>query len=171
MSTRAWGYGFAAVYVGAIVLANWLVAHVGLITVAPGLRAPAGVYAAGLTFPARDAVQRLLGRWWGIAAIVVAAVLSWAISPVLAVASGTTFLVSETADYLIYTPLQRRWLVPAVVASGVISAVIDSLLFLYLAHIPYHVALAGQVTAKLEVMVLAGGPLALGLRKLTPASS
>jgi hypothetical protein len=120
---------------------------------------------AGLTFPARDVVQRTLGRTAGVLAIVAGAALSWVISPTLAVASGATFLVSETCDFAVFTPLQRRWFTPAVLVSSVIAAVVDSLLFLYLAHIPYSVALAGQIVGKLEVVLLVGAPLAWLLRR------
>ena len=167
-------------YVAAIYLANWLIVHVGFIEVfpvpgrpapAPGtapwwlLVAPAGVYMAGLTFPLRDLVQRGLGRWWGVAAIVLAAGLTYAISPVLAVASGVTFLVSEGLDMAIYTPMARRWFVRGVAVSSVAAAVVDSLLFLALAGIPYSVALAGQITGKLEVIALVGLPVTWFLRR------
>lgn len=165
MNRKLLGAGFAAVYVGAIVLANWLVAHVGLIPVGFGFLAPAGVYCAGLTFPCRDFVQRTLGRWAGAGLIVVAAVLSWAISPTLAVASGVTFLCSEGLDFAVYTPLARRWFFWGVLVSSTVAAVVDSLLFLRLAHIPYSVALPGQIVGKLEVIFLVGMPLAFLLRR------
>lgn len=163
------GAVFAAVYIGAIVMANWLIVHVGFIRVWPtSLVAPAGVYCAGLTFPARDVVQRSLGRTAGVLAIIAAAGLTYAISPVLAFASGATFLVSETLDMTLYTPLQRRWFRSAVIVSSTAAAVVDSLLFLYLARIPYHVALAGQIAGKLEVVFACGIPMALALKKALP---
>lgn len=177
---RVVGFAALAVYVAAIYLANWLIVHVGFIEVfpvpgraapAPGtapwwvLVAPAGVYMAGLTFPMRDLVQRGLGRWWGVAAILVAAALTYAISPVLAFASGLTFLVSEGLDMAVYTPMARRWFVRGVVLSSVLAAVVDSLLFLRLAHIPYSVALAGQIVGKCEVIFLVGLPVTWALRR------
>jgi queuosine precursor transporter len=166
------GGAFAALYIGAIVMANWLIVHVGFIRVWPtSLLAPAGVYMAGLTFPARDIVQRSLGRTAGVLAIIAAAAITYAISPVLAFASGTTFLVSETLDMTLYTPLQKRWFRSAVIVSSTCAAVVDSLLFLWLAHIPYHVALAGQVVGKLEVVWLCGIPMALALKKALPLKS
>ena len=118
-SQRArWAAVAFTIYVGAIFMANWLIVHVGFIEVfpVPGrtppplgashpwwvLVAPAGVYMAGLSFPARDLVQRILGVWWGIAAIIIAAGLTWLISPTLAFASGFTFLVSESFDAGVY---------------------------------------------------------------------
>ena len=53
--------------------------------------------------------------------------------PSLLFASGAAFLLSELADCAIYTPLQRKRFVLAVVASGAIGIVVDSALFLHLA--------------------------------------
>ncbi|MGC8626086.1 MAG: VUT family protein, partial [Acidimicrobiales bacterium] len=81
--------------------------------------------------------------------------------------SGTTFLVSETCDFLVYTPLQS-WNFPlAVAGSGLVGDVVDSTLFLTLAGIPLSVALPGQLVGKAWVM-LAGGMLAALLRRAGP---
>lgn len=171
-----------ALYVGAIVLANYLIVH-GMPGATPtpfhtytlptlfGLVCPAGTYMAAATFPLRDIVQRGGGRLLGVAAILLAAAVSWWVSdPAIAVASGGTFLISESFDFLVYTPLQRRWFAPAVVASGIVAAVVDSLIFLKWAGIGYgHGELAGLIVAKLLVVVLVGGPAAYGLRRVLPA--
>lgn len=168
-------------YVGAIVLANYLIVH-GMpgatatpfhtytLPVGFGLAAPAGTYMAALTFPLRDIVQRFGGRILGLAAIVLAGLVSWWVSnPIIAVASGGTFLISESLDFLVYTPLQRRWFTPAVVASGIVAAVADSLIFLKWSGIGYgHGELAGLIVAKLLVVTLVGGPLAATLRRVLP---
>ena len=179
MNRKLLGAAFAAVYVGAIVLANWLAQHVGFVQVWPfRLTAVAGVYAAGITFPARDYVRRQFGvpgrRWFrdpgfwtGIALIVIAAVLSYAIAPVFAIASGVTFLVSEGLDAGVFEPLRNR-LVLGVAVSATLAAAIDSWLFLVLAHIPLSVAFWGQVVGKLEVVWLVGVPLAMLLRRRLP---
>jgi hypothetical protein len=127
-----WATAAFAVYAGAITLSNWLIVHAGipagpgthLTPVGFGLMAPSGVWAAAVSFPARDVVQRTGGRWLGLAAIAAGAGVSWMVSdPHIAMASALTYLCSETADFAVYTPLQRRWLVPAVVASGCVAAV------------------------------------------------
>lgn len=56
-------------YVSTIFLANWLITHLGLVPVGFGLVAPAGVYAAGLAFTARDLTQETLGRAWTFGAM------------------------------------------------------------------------------------------------------
>jgi uncharacterized PurR-regulated membrane protein YhhQ (DUF165 family) len=167
--------GVFIIYVAAIVGANWMIAHVGrvvpgahLLPVGFGLSAPSGVYLAAVTFVARDILQRVWGTYVGVAAIVVGAAVSAAVSsPHIALASGVTFLVSESCDFLVFTPLQSRNFPAAVLASGLVGDVIDSLLFLLLAGIPLHSALAGQLLGKAWVM-LAGGGLAAVLRRFGP---
>jgi uncharacterized PurR-regulated membrane protein YhhQ (DUF165 family) len=51
----------------------------------------------------------------------------------LAVASAVAFLLSELADYAVYARLRARGLALAVMASGVVGAVLDSVLFSALA--------------------------------------
>ena len=121
------------VYISTILLANWLIQRYGFVSVGFGLIAPAGVYAAGLSFSARDWLHELTGRWFVMAAIVAGAALSWFISPTFAVASGVAFLASETADLAVYTPLRERRKYTALIASNVVGSVVDSLLFLWLA--------------------------------------
>ena len=147
--------GFA-IYVGSIAGANWMISHVGARYREPmscpvgfGLEAPSGVYLAGLTFVARDIVQRLAGLRVGVVAIVIGAALSWWLSsPAIAVASGVTFLLSESCDFLVYTPLQARHFPFAVVGSGLVADVVDSVVFLTLAGIPLAVALPASSWAR-----------------------
>jgi uncharacterized PurR-regulated membrane protein YhhQ (DUF165 family) len=166
------GLAWFVVYVGVIVAANWMIAHIGrpipgahVLPVGFGLEAPSGVYCAGFAFIARDFVQRLLGTKWGLIAIVLGALLSAATSSAtIAFASGVTFLISESTDFAIFTPLQR-WNFPvAVVVGGLIGDVVDSIVFLTLAHIPLAVALSGQIVGK-GWMTLAGGAVAYLLRQ------
>lgn len=136
-------YLLAAAFLSCIPLANWLIGNVGttcvpqgpcLIPVAPGLMAPSGVLVIGLALALRDAVQETLGRKWVLALVMAGAVLSLAFSPpALAVASATAFLLSELFDFFVYDQLRKRGLALAVLASGAVGAVADSLLFSYLA--------------------------------------
>jgi len=98
--------------------------------------------------------QRRLGRAVGLAAIVAGAALSGAIAPPqLVLASTTAFLLSELADFAVYTPLQSRGLVLAVLASSVVGLIADSILFLWLAFGSLDF-LAGQIVGKLWMVVL-----------------
>jgi uncharacterized PurR-regulated membrane protein YhhQ (DUF165 family) len=76
---------------------------------------------------------RRLGAWWTVAAILIGAALSIVISPTFALASGAAFLFSELADLTVYTPLQGRTWLGAVVLSNTIGLLVDSWLFLTLA--------------------------------------
>ena len=171
-----------AVFIGSVVLANYFIVHglpFGLSTptgfgtysvpVGFGLYAPAGTYVAALTFSARDLLQRSAGRLVGVAAILVAGAISyWVSNPTIAVASAGTFLISESLDFAVYTPLQRRWFVPAVIVSGCVASVVDSLVFLKWAGIPYSGNLAGLIVGKLWIVTLIGGAVAWSLRRRLP---
>lgn len=144
----------AAGYVATVFLANWAIARYGLVPVGSGLEAPAGVYFAGLAFTLRDITQRTLGRRAVIAAILLGAALSFAVAPRYAVASGLAFLLSEFADLAVYTPLERREWMLAVVASNAVGIVVDSIVFLVLAFGSLSF-LGGQVLGKSWMTVLA----------------
>lgn len=146
-------------YVGSIVLANLAITYIGMVPVGFGLLAPAGVYFAGLAFTLRDLTQDTLGRAWTLAAIGAGVLLSLGVSdPAFAVASGLAFLVSELADFAVYTPLARRHWLGAVALSNTVGLVIDSALFLALAFGSLDF-LAGQVVGKLWMTALAVGAL------------
>ena len=170
---RREGFVFLIAFGLCIPAANWLIGHVGtvcppnepcLIPVAPGLKAPSGVLMIGLALVLRDLVQRRLGLSWAFGAILAGGALSGLLAPpALVVASVTAFLLSELADLAVYTPLQRRRFVAAVVASSLAGLVVDSAVFLYLAFgsLDY---LAGQVVGK-AWMVLATLPMIAWLRR------
>lgn len=172
------GAGFIAfsLFLISIPLANWMILHVGttcvaqgpcVVPVAPGLLAPSGVLTVGAALVLRDMVQRCLGLSWGLAAVLCGAALSALVAPAaLALASGAAFLLSELADFAIYTPLQRRRLILAVLASGAAGIVIDSIVFLQLAFGSLEF-LAGQVVGKAWAILLAI-PLVRLMRRLAP---
>lgn len=151
-------------FLGAIPLANWMILHVGttclpqgpcLIPVAPGILAPSGVALVGFALVLRDMVQRCLGLAAGIAAIALGTLATLALAPAsLAIASAAGFAISEAADCAIYTPLQRRGLMRAVIASGLVGLVLDSVVFLGLAFGSLAL-LPGQVLGKLWAMAIA----------------
>jgi queuosine precursor transporter len=151
---RALGATALVLYVGTIWLANYLVEHVGFVSVGFGLQAPAGVYCAGAALVLRNVVQRLMGRPVSVIAIVVGAALSYWISPSLAAASAAAFLFSETADFLVYTPLIRRGWTIASTCGAVVGAAIDSLIFLQLAFHDLSFW-KGQFVGKLEMALVA----------------
>ena len=141
-------------YVLTIFAANWAISTFGLVPVGFGLMAPAGVYFAGLAFTFRDLTQDALGRRAVIVAILVGAALSGIFSGALALASGVAFLVSELADFAVYTPLRERHWLLAVGLSNTVGLVVDSALFLWLAFGSLDFLL-GQVVGKTWMTLLA----------------
>jgi uncharacterized PurR-regulated membrane protein YhhQ (DUF165 family) len=94
----------------------------------------AGTFAAGFALIARDAVQVSAGKIVVLLAIIAGAAISAITSnPTIALASGIAFLVSELIDFAVFTPLKEKSLARAVVISSVVSAPVDTVLFLYLA--------------------------------------
>ncbi len=126
--------------------------------------APSGVIMAGAALVLRDLVQRRLGATTSSLAILVGAVLSAMLAPpALVVASAAAFLLSEFADLAVYTPLVRRGLIVAVVASSVVGLVVDSIVFLWLAFGSLDFLL-GQIVGK-AWMVLLSIPFVAWLRR------
>ena len=187
---RRWieGIVFLVAFGLTIPAANWMIGNLGtvcapngpcLIPVAPNLfgtslMAPSGVLMIGIALVLRDLVQRRLGVAYSAGAVVVGAVLSALVAPPsLVLASGVAFLLSEFADLAVYTPLARRRLVAAVVASSLVGLVVDSIIFLWLAFGSLDF-LAGQIVGK-GWMVLLSIPFVHYLRRrderlgLTPA--
>ena len=170
---RAEGFAFLVFFCLTIPAANWMIGHVGtvcvadgpcVVPVAPRIMAPSGVLMVGAALVLRDLVQRRLGAAYGLIAIAVGALISWALAPAaLVVASTIAFLLSEFADFAVYTPLARRRLVLAVLASSIAGLVVDSFVFLWLAFGSLQF-LEGQIIGKLW-MVLIATPLIAYLRR------
>ena len=177
---RRWieGIVFLVAFGLTIPAANWMIGNVGticppngpcLIPVFPtihgvALMAPSGVLMIGIALVLRDLLQRRLGAVYSASAVVLGAMLSSIIAPpALVIASAVAFLLSEFADMAVYTPLARRRLVTAVVASSAAGLVVDSVIFLWLAFGSLEF-LAGQVVGK-TWMVLLSIPFVMVLRR------
>jgi hypothetical protein len=156
--------GLFSAYLACVPMANWMIGHVGivcipqgpcLVPVGFGLMAPSGVLVIGAALVLRDMVQRACGVAWALLAVVVGSALSWLVAdPFIALASAAAFLVSELADCAVYTPLQRRGLIWAVLASGFVGAAVDSVAFLWLAFGSLDF-LAGQIVGKVWAVLVA----------------
>lgn len=157
-------YAATIVYVAAIVAANVMTANLGLVGVGFGLLVTAGTFAAGFALLARDFVHRYGGLWWAAGAITAGAVLSWVLStPALAVASTVAFTAAEVVDLTVYAQVRDRvGFAPAVLASNVVSAPVDTVVFLSLAGFGLTwQSVGGQLVGKLVWATLV--PLALYL--------
>jgi hypothetical protein len=161
-------------FVGTVWLANWLLARYGIVDIGFGLQAPAGVFAVGIALTLRDIVHRTLGRTAVFAGIVAGCVLAYLIEASvtipgglvpIALASAAAFLFSETVDLAVYTPLEQRTFLGAVVASNIVGAVVDSALFLWLAFGSL-AFMQGQIVGKLWMTALAV-PFLLASRRWT----
>lgn len=168
--------GFAALFGFALTIpaANWLIGNVGtqfdsngphMVSVGFGLMAPSGVLMVGAALVLRDIVHERLGALWALTAIAFGAVLSWLLSdPFLVVASIAAFVLAELADFAIYAPLRKRQLTLAVLASGLIGAIVDSAVFLWIAFGSL-AFIEGQVLGKVWMTLLAASLLVLVRQK------
>lgn len=158
------GYLAFLLFAATIPMANWLIGNVGiqfgpndphLIPVGFGLMAPSGVLMVGAALVLRDIVHERLGASWALAAIALGGVLSWWLAAsALVIASVLAFTLSELADLAVYTPLRERRLGLAVVASGIVGAIIDSAVFLWLAFGSL-AFIEGQILGKLWMSIAA----------------
>lgn len=146
----------AAGLLGCILAANYVTTRYGLIPVGFGLMATAGTYFAGLTFILRDLLQDSAGKAVTVGVILLGAGLSFALaSPFIALASAAAFALAELADLAVYTPLRKRGYIRAAVASNIVGALVDTVVFLTIAGFPLQQAFAGQMTGKLALTALA----------------
>lgn len=164
-----------ALFAATIPAANWMIGNVGttcipdgpcLIPVGFGLMAPSGVLMIGLALVLRDWLHELAGVKWSIAAVLAGGALSLFVAqPALAVASALSFVLAELADLGVYVPLRKRGAGLAVMASGVIGAIVDSALFLWIAFGSFdHVA--GLVVAKIYASLIIGIFLMMKARRV-----
>jgi hypothetical protein len=161
---RTEGLTALALFALTIPASNWLIGNAGtvcvpggpcLVPVWPGISAPSGVLMIGLALVLRDIVQRRLGPKVALLAILIGTAISGVLAPpAIVIASVAAFLLSELADFAVYTPLQKRRFVTAVMASSVVGLVIDSVVFLWLAFgsLDY---LSGQIIGKTWMVLLA----------------
>ena len=142
-----------ACYLGSIVGANLLVSHFHLVTFF-GITFPAGAPLIGLTFSARDYVQRKYGKWrcWWFMGL--ALLVTVAFNPKIALASGSAFVVAEGLDWLIYT-LTRRPFAQRLILSNIVSTPLDSAVFVTVAFGWHWPAVWGQTLVKFASSLVA----------------
>lgn len=135
---RAWAF----IYVALIPLLNWSfgrpeVPHVDLTSMFGGVFGTSHhivfnplTIATGMVFVVRDFVQREMGHR---VLILMGLAIAWSFYyswPVIALASGIAFAISETADWLIFTFTKYR-LSTRILLSSALAAPIDTTVFLY----------------------------------------
>ena len=120
---------WAAIYIGLIVLVNWLFIVVQPVDMGGGEMWPPVAVAVGLIFVARDFAQRVIGHWV-LAAMLVAGVLSYFLAdPFVAYASVAAFAISELADWLVYS-FTKRSFAQRILFSSVLATPLDTIVFL-----------------------------------------
>ena len=122
-------------FLASIPFANWWLKNNGM-WISPLLGPlPSALWVVAISFVLRDIAQITLGKTFAWVAILIGTVLSWVLaSPTLAVASGVAFLISESTDAAIFTPLANRGrFLLGVTISGYIAGFIDSAVFLKIA--------------------------------------
>ena len=120
---------WAAIYIGLIVLVNWLFIVVQPVDMGGGEMWPPVALVVGLIFIARDFAQRVIGHWV-LAAMLVAGVLSYFLAdPFVAYASVAAFAISELADWLVYSYTKRSF-AQRILFSSVLAKPLDTIVFL-----------------------------------------
>lgn len=162
-----------AAFAATVPAANWMIGNIGtecipdgpcLITTGFGTYAPSGVLMVGAALVLRDMVQEAGGIRAALVAIAIGGVLSWFVAPpALVLASVAAFLLAELADLAVYTPLRKRRLGLAVLASGTVGSVVDSAVFLAIAFGSLQFV-EGQILGKLW-MSIAAMPILVAVRR------
>lgn len=133
-------------YLCSILLANWLVIKFGIIELGP-LMFPAGAVAIGITFSARDYVQKRFGKWECWVWMFVASILTYFLNKDISVASMSAFILSEAIDWIIFTysglEFKKR-----ILLSNAISTPIDSIIFVAIAFGWFWPVIIGQTIVK-----------------------
>jgi uncharacterized PurR-regulated membrane protein YhhQ (DUF165 family) len=126
-------------YVGLAVLANWLAARY-VWPVGFGYVAPGGVFAIGAVLVTRDWINQLAPKL-SFALIPVASGISygvgeaagWSALQKVALASVAAFCLSESVEFLVFSPVRRRSFTLGVALSGSVGIALDSYVFLSIA--------------------------------------
>ncbi|QGZ96372.1 VUT family protein [Terricaulis silvestris] len=128
---------WTALYVGLMPLINWAFAGIDTIAIPENLGGGAWhpfTIVTGLVLVVRDFAQREI-KHWILGAMVVGLALSTLTAwPVIVVASGVAFLISETADWAVYT-FTKRPLSQRILISSAVGAPIDQIAFIGLASL------------------------------------
>jgi uncharacterized PurR-regulated membrane protein YhhQ (DUF165 family) len=157
-------------YVAAIVLVNWLFAPAQLVEgVTQWTTKDWGTFylanlVVGFVFVLRDYAQREVGHSILIATALAGLITYAMVDPMIAVASITAFIVSELADWAVYSftkkPLQQRILI-----SSLIAVPLDTVVFQYLAQYLTPAAFTTEVLSKAIGVLLVWQLLRMRARK------
>jgi len=139
---------FTALYIALIVAVNYGFSVVPLVELPGGVMWPPMSLLVGFVFIVRDFAQREIGHRV-LLAMAVGVGLSYIMAdPYVAMWSAIAFLVSELADWTVYT-FTKRPMSERVVYSSILSAPLDSAVFLIGLGIATPVGIAAMSASKL----------------------
>jgi uncharacterized PurR-regulated membrane protein YhhQ (DUF165 family) len=155
-------------FVATVPAANWMISNVGtvcvpdgpcLIPLGFGITAPSGVLMVGAALVLRDLVHEWMGAKYALAAVVIGAILSYFLAnPYIALASFIAFSISELSDFFVYAKLRQKNKPLAILVSGGVGSVVDSVAFLAIAFGSL-AFIEGQIIGKLLISALAAAGL------------
>jgi queuosine precursor transporter len=137
---------WVAFYIVAIVLVNWT-----FTVLAPWATPLGDLYIAnvivGFVFVLRDYAQREIGHKVLLATLLAGGITYLMVDPAIAVASITAFVISEMADWAVYS-FTRRPLQSRILISSLISVPLDTVVFQHLAGYLTPAAFTTEVLSK-----------------------
>ncbi|MEQ8665559.1 MAG: VUT family protein [Rhodospirillales bacterium] len=142
-------YRYTALYIALIVCVNWLFTVVPLVDLPGGEKWPPASLFVGLVFVARDFAQREIGHRVIVAMLIAGALSYFMASPYVALASVTAFLISEFADWAVYS-FTKRPFSQRVLLSSAVGTPLDSAVFLLMIG---HFSVIGVVVMTISKMV------------------
>ena len=120
-------FKYTALYILLIVAVNYGFTVAPFVELPDGTKWPPMSLVVGLIFVLRDFAQREIGHRVLLAMLVGAALSYWMADPFVAIASAAAFLVSELADWAVYSftgrPLSQRILLSSALGTPIDSAV------------------------------------------------
>lgn len=150
-------------YVLCVILADVLAAR-WIVPIGFGLIVPAGVFMVAPIFTLRDDIHKKYGAKTILILIFVASIISYIISVLssnqllgkITIASVVAFLVSEYADTIIFHITRKQMWMQRVIKSNLVSALLDSLIFIWIAFGFVLPLILGQYIVKMIISVVVG---------------
>jgi len=142
-------YKYSVLYIALIVLVNYGFSVVPLVDMPGGEKWPPMSLVVGLIFVARDFAQREIGHRIVFAMLIAGGLSYWMADPYVAIASVAAFLISEFADWAVYS-FTKRPFAQRVLLSSALGTPIDSIVFLAILG---HLSVAGVVAMTASKML------------------
>ena len=116
------------IYLASVVFINWCFVNIPVLPTPLGFLPPATFIVGGL-FVFRDYVQRSIGHYVLIPMLLGCVASYFLASPEIAIASASAFIVSEIADWFVFTVIRKPFH-HRVLYSSLVGVMVDTLIFL-----------------------------------------